>query len=53
MMLKGKTKTRRARYDVLKAHVHARQRALVRAQAKAKFDRRQYDCHSQEVGDDN
>jgi hypothetical protein len=46
MSLKGKTRTRQARCDVLKAHVHARQRALARA--RAKFDRRQYDGHGSE-----
>ena len=50
MTLKGKSRTRQARGDILKAHVHARQRALARA--RAKFDRMQYDGHGQEEVND-
>ena len=43
MSLKGKTRTRQARYDVLKATAWPRQRALARA--RAEFDHMQYDGH--------
>jgi len=47
MSLKGKTRTRQARCDVLKANARARQRAQSRTEArmKAKFDRTRYDGH--------
>ena len=41
-----------ARGAVLKASARAKQRAQSRTQAKAKFDRRQYDGHSTEEGND-
>jgi len=48
--LKGKSRTRQARCDVLKANARARQRAQSRTDArmKAKFDRTRYDGHYQE-----
>jgi len=54
MSLKGKTRTRQARCDVLKANAKARQRAQSRTEArmKAKFDRREYDGHSSEEVND-
>jgi len=54
MTLKGKTRTRQARCDVLKANAKARQRAQSRlaARTKAKFDRTRYDGHSSEEGND-
>jgi hypothetical protein len=52
MTLKGKSRTRQARGDILKANARARQRAQARTQAKGKFDRKEYDGHSQvEVND--
>jgi len=47
-MMKGKTRTRQARCDVLKANARAQQRAQARLEARAQakaYDRQAYDGH--------
>jgi hypothetical protein len=53
--MKGKTRTRQARGDVLKANTRARQRAQARDMTRAKakpYDRQAYDGHSSEEVND-
>ena len=50
MSVKGKSRTRQARCDVLKATARARQRALAGVKTRTKpYDRQAYDGHQDQV----